>query len=75
MSGHATHMSLYHLHPSLSDFGDGSWNVNHLLFLYLLQYIVNGNECTCATHTSTAKGIVASILTIILHIQTLAYLQ
>ena len=46
-------MCLDHLHSSLPDFGDGSWDVHHLLFLYLLQDIVNGNECTCSTYTST----------------------
>ena len=49
-------MSLDHLHSLLSDLGDGSWDVHHLLFLYLLQNIVNHNKCTCATHTSTARG-------------------
>ena len=48
-----SHVSLDHFHSSLSDLGDGSWDVHHLLFLYLLQDVVYGNECTCATHTST----------------------
>ena len=47
-------MSLDHFHSSLSDLGDGSWDVHHLLFLYLLQDVVNDNECTCATHTGAA---------------------
>ena len=47
-------MSWNHFHFSLSDLGDGSWDVHYLLFLYLLQNVVNDNECTCATHTNTA---------------------
>ena len=57
MTMYATHMSLDHLHSSLSDLGDGSWDIYHILFLYLLQNVVNGNKCTCATHTSTERGI------------------
>ena len=55
MTMYATHMSLDHLHSSLSDLGDGSWDIYNLLFFYLLQNVVNGNKCTCATHTSTAR--------------------
>ena len=50
----STHVSLYHLHSLLSDLGDGSWDVHHLLFLYLLKNIVYHDKCTCPTHTSTA---------------------
>ena len=50
-----THVSLNHLHSPLSDLGDGSWDVHHLFFLYLLQNVVNHNKCTCTTHTSTAQ--------------------
>ena len=46
-------MSLDHFHSSLSDLGDGSWDVHNLLFLYLLQHIVYCDKCTCAAHTST----------------------
>ena len=48
-----SHISLDHLHSSLSYLGDGSWDVHYLLFPYLLQDVINSNECTCATHTST----------------------
>ena len=48
----STHMSLDHFHSFFSDLGDGSRDVHHLLFLYLLQDVVDDNECTCATHTS-----------------------
>ena len=48
-------MSLDHFHSSFSDLGDGSRDVHHLFFLYLLQDVVNDNECTCATHTSAAE--------------------
>ena len=50
----STHVSLYHLHSLLSDLGDGSWDVHHLLFLYLLKEVVNDNKCTGPTHASTA---------------------
>ena len=50
----STHRSLHHPHSLLSDSGDGSWDVHHLLFLYLLQNVVNHYKCTCATHTGTA---------------------
>ena len=46
-------MSWDHFHSSLPNLGDGSWDVHHLLFLYLLQDVVNDDECTCATHTRT----------------------
>ena len=55
-------MSLYHLHPLLSDLGDGSRDVHHLFFLYLLQNVVYHYKCTCATHTSTARERPFSIL-------------
>ena len=48
-----THRSLNHFHSSLSHLGDGSWDVYYLFFLQLLQNVVNGNECTSTTYSST----------------------
>ena len=50
-----THIIQNHFHSSLSDLGNGSWDVHHLLFLYLLQDIVNGYKSTCAPNTSTVR--------------------
>ena len=60
-------MSLDHFHSSLSDLGDGSWDVHHLLFVYLLQDVVDHNKCTCATHTSTAQVVQKQIVYHMLH--------
>ena len=48
-----SYMSLDHLHSFLPDLCDGSWDVHYLLFLYLLQNVVNNNKCTGSAHTST----------------------
>ena len=49
-----THRSLHHLHALVPHLVDGSCNVHHLLLLDLLQDIVNADEGTSTTNTSTA---------------------
>ena len=48
-----THRSLNHLHSSLSHLGDDSWDIHYLLFLQLLQNVVNSNKRTSTTNAST----------------------
>ena len=48
-----TYHILNHCWPLLSYLADCPGNVHHSLLLHLLQDIVNGDECTSATHTST----------------------
>ena len=67
-------MCLDHFHSSLSDLGDGFWDVHHLLFLYLLQDVVNGNECTCLTHTSTVQWVYVTV-TYVTCFDSLSHLQ
>ena len=49
----SAHWSLHHHHALVPHLVDGSCNVHHLLLLDLLQDIVNANEGTSATNTST----------------------
>ena len=48
-----TYHGLDHLHTLVSHLVDGSCNVHHLLLLDLLQDIVNADESTSTTNTST----------------------
>ena len=50
-----TYRSLDHLHALVPHLVDGSCNVHHLLLLDLLQHIVNADEGTSATNTSTLE--------------------
>ena len=50
-----THIVLNHFHSSLSDLGDDSWDVHHLLFLYLLQNVVKSYISTRAPNASTVN--------------------
>ena len=48
-----TYRSLNHLHALMPHPVDGSCNVHHLLFLDLSQHIVDADERTSTTNTST----------------------
>ena len=50
-----TYHSLYHLHALVSHLVDGSCNVHHLLLLDLLQDIINADEGSCTTYSSTKQ--------------------
>ena len=50
----STHHSLNHLHALVPHLVDGSSNVHQLLLLDLLQHIVNTDEGTSTSNTSTA---------------------
>ena len=51
-----TYHSLHHVHPLMPNTVNGAEDVNHLLFLQLLQDTVNGDESACATNSSTTAG-------------------
>ena len=48
-----TYHCLHHIHPLLSDFLHSSRYIYYCLSLYLLQHMVNGNEDTSTTDSST----------------------
>ena len=45
---------LDHLHALPPHLGDNGWYIHHILSSSLLQSCVNGNQCACPPHTSTA---------------------
>ena len=49
------YQSLDHIGSLLSEFEDGSRDVDHALCLPLLQDMVYGDECPCPSNTSTAE--------------------
>ena len=49
-----THHSLNHLHALVPHLVDGSCNVHQLLLLDLLQHVVDTDEGTSTSNTSTA---------------------
>ena len=49
-----THRCLDHLHALVPQLVDGSCNVHHLHLLDLLQHVVNTDEGTSTSNTSTA---------------------
>jgi hypothetical protein len=50
-----THMSLDHFHSSLPHLGNDSWDIHYLLYLKLLQNVINCNKCTSSTNAGTEE--------------------
>ena len=53
VSMECTHQGLYHLHSLFPQFVDDGDNVHPVFLLSLLQGMVDGDECTSPSHTST----------------------